>query len=127
MMVTSAVVEAVRAEARATHPQECCGLLYGSAVAITAHQSAANIHACPETHFEIDPQALIDAHRAMRNGGPHVVGYYHSHPTGPPEPSATDIAMAAEDGMIWVIVAAGEVRLWRAGASGFSALSYTTI
>lgn len=127
MMVTSAVVEAVLAEACAALPHECCGLLFGSADAITASRAAANIHASPETRFEIDPQTLIEAHRAMRSGGPRVVGYYHSHPAGPPEPSATDAAMAGGDGMIWAIVAAGEVRLWRSGADGFSALSYIVI
>ncbi len=63
----------------------------------------------------------------MRMGGPELAGYYHSHPNGPLEPSATDRALAAADGMIWAIVALGEVRLWRAGPHGFTALSYTTV
>jgi len=127
MTVTSGVLEAVLAEARAAHPRECCGLLFGGLSGITNYEPAINIHPTPETHFEIDPQALIDALRAMRNGGPRVVGYYHSHSKGPPEPSATDAAMAAGDGMIWAIIAAGEVRLWRATGDGFSALSYIVI
>lgn len=125
--VTSGVLGAVLAEARAAHPRECCGLLFGDTNAITGYRPAVNVHPNPETHFEIDPQVLIDAHRAMRRGGPRLVGYYHSHPAGPAEPSATDRAMAARDGMIWAIVAGDELRLWRAGGEGFSALSYTVI
>lgn len=127
MTVTSAVLDGMLAEARAAHRRECCGLLFGDEGTITARQPAANVHPSPETHFEIDAQTLIDAHRAMRNGGPRVIGYYHSHPKGPPMPSATDAAMAAGDGMVWAIVAAGEVRLWRATALGFRALSYRVI
>ena len=78
------------AAARARHPQEACGLLLGREQAIASIRECANVHPQPERHFEIDPQALIDAHRAARSGGPEIVGYWHSHPVGPPEPSATD-------------------------------------
>ena len=122
--VTSAVLEALLAEALGAAPRECCGLLFGTGTAVTAHLPAANFHAAPETHFEIDPQALIDAHRAMRSGGPQLVGYYHSHPSGAPEPSATDRALAARDGMIWAIVGGGRVALWRAGGDGLQPLPY---
>ena len=126
--VTSAVLEALLAEAHATLPHECCGLLFGTAAAIAAHRPAANVHPAPQSHFEIDPQALIDGHRAMREGGPALVGYYHSHPAGPPEPSTTDRALAARDGMIWAIVGLGagerRVALWRAGGDGLQPLPY---
>ena len=70
---------------------------------------------------------MIDAHRAMRDGGPRLIGYYHSHPRGPARPSATDRKMAAGDGMIWAIAGEGELRLWRDGENGFAALSYTRV
>ena len=125
--LTSDVETALLAEARAHHPREACGLLFGTATAIMAHRPAANVHPTPESHFEIDPQALIDAHRAMRGGGPRLVGYYHTHPKGPPAPSPTDRAMALGDGMIWAIVGEGRVCLWRDDAGGFTALSYERV
>jgi proteasome lid subunit RPN8/RPN11 len=125
--VTSAVRDALLAEARAAHPLECCGLLFGSDQSIAAHRPVANVHPAPHGQFEVDPQALIDAHRAARQGGPRLVGYYHSHPSGSLEPSATDRARAAGDGMIWAIVTRDALALWRAGQNGFSALSYTTL
>lgn len=111
--VTSGVIAALLAEARGAGPLECCGLLFGDETMIERAQPAANVHPTPRTHFEIDAQALIDAHRSMRSGGPRLIGYYHSHPQGPPAPSATDRAMAAGDGMIWAIVGEGRVTLWR--------------
>ena len=94
---------------------------------ITTLQPARNVHPTPETHFEIDPQALIDAHRAARGGGAEVLGYYHSHPHGPAEPSATDRALAARDGRVWAIAAKGEVRFWRDDEPGFEPLSLRVI
>ena len=124
MRIAETLVAALLAEARAAHPREACGLLFGTTHAVAAHQPAANVHPMSETHFEIDPQALIDAHRAARGGGPEIVGYYHSHPTGPPEPSATDRALAARDGMVWAIIGSGRVTLWRAGGDGLQPLPY---
>jgi proteasome lid subunit RPN8/RPN11 len=124
--VTSAVLEALLTEARRAHPLEACGLLFGREGAIDAHRPAANVHASPATHFDIDPQALIDAHRAMRLGGRRLVGYYHSHPSGLPEPSATDRALAAADAMIWAIIGQGRVTLWCAGGDGLQPLPYRT-
>lgn len=124
--VTSTVITALCEHATIAAPHECCGILLGDSQRVTAIQRTANVHSTPETHFEIDPQALIDAHRAARAGGPQVAGYYHSHPSGPPEPSATDRAMAAGDGRIWAIIGGnGKIRFWRDMPEGFQSVSYT--
>ena len=112
------------AEAARAHPSECCGILLGEGAAITAIAPAANVHASPESHFEIDPQALVDAHRNARSGGPQVLGYYHSHPNGLARPSATDEAMATGQRLIWAIIAAGRITFWREGDARFAALPY---
>ena len=122
--VSSDVVERLLAEAGSAHPRECCGILLGQGERIEAAVPADNVHPAPETHFEIDPAALIAAHRRAREGGPQVAGYYHSHPGGAAVPSATDRAMAAGDGAVWAIVAAPSLRLWLSAASGFEALPY---
>ncbi|MGZ3173299.1 MAG: Mov34/MPN/PAD-1 family protein [Croceibacterium sp.] len=112
------------AAARASS-EEACGLLLGRDGRIEEAVQARNVHSSPRTHFEIDPQALIDAHRAEREGGPHVIGYYHSHPLGPPAPSENDRAMASGDGRVWAIVGEGDVTFWRDDEDGFAALSYS--
>ena len=128
VQVTSQALGQMRAAAAAAHPREACGLLLGKGARIIHVLEAANVHPSPETHFEIDPQALIDAHRAARHeGAPQVIGYFHSHPQGPPEPSATDRACGAGDGKVWAIVASGHTQFWRDGEQGFAALSFTMI
>lgn len=104
------------------HPYEACGLLLGGGAHVHTVMPTANVHPAPAMHFEIDPQALIDAHRAARLGGPEVLGYYHSHPHGPPAPSATDTAMASGDGRVWAIVGQGQVCWWRDLPDGFAAV-----
>lgn len=125
--VTSNALAAMRAHAAAAHPLEACGVLLGEGARIIAARPASNVHPSPATHFEIDPQALIDAHRAARSGGEQVIGYYHSHPVGEAAPSATDRASAAGDGRVWAIIAGAEVRFWIDGEAGFSPLPLSLI
>ena len=124
LQVSSDVLNALLAAAEQAHPRECCGILLGEGDAITAILPAANIHPAPEAHFEIDPQALINAHREAREGGPQVLGYYHSHPNGLARPSATDEAMSTGQSLVWAIIAADRVTFWREGDGGFTALPY---
>jgi proteasome lid subunit RPN8/RPN11 len=134
--VTREVLRAVQSAAVSAHPFEACGLLLGTRdngrAAITAFTQTANVHPEPRTHFEIDPSALIDAHRDERSGGRNLLGYYHSHPSGDPRPSATDRASSAGDGRIWAIIggingAERDIMFWEDGAEGFNALSYAVI
>jgi len=122
--VSRPVLEALFDEAARAMPEECCGLLLGRAGAIEESRPAANIAEERLRRFEIDPQALVDAHRAARVGGPHVVGYYHSHPSGPAAPSPTDRAQAAHDGSVWAIIGESGVTFWRDEEAGFVPLSY---
>lgn len=130
LQVASGVIATLIAEAASAAPAECCGILFGRAL-IEQARPAANIAPEPLRHFEIEPAALIAAHRAARSGGLPVIGYYHSHPAGHPVPSATDCEHAGGDGSIWAIVApgpgGGDVAFWRDDASGFEALSYEVV
>lgn len=121
-VLTSGVLATLREEAAKAHPLECCGLLLGQGGQVLEVRPTANVHPLPERHFEIDPAALIAAHRAAREGGAQVLGYYHSHPVGPAEPSATDRVTASGDGRIWAIIAGELVRMWLDGPDGFQPL-----
>jgi len=98
-------------------------LLFGTDEAIDGFQVADNVAEDPLSRFEIDPRALIAAMRAERAGGAKIVGYWHSHPGGDATPSATDAAMAAPDGKLWLIVAGEAVTAWRAGEGGFTPIT----
>ncbi len=127
LMVTSGAMATLLDEAACAVPEECCGLLLGQGGKIEEARPAANVAADRCRHFEIDPLALIAAHRAARGGGLAVLGYFHSHPIGEAVPSATDRAQASGDGQIWAIIAGGQVRFWRDLASGFEALSLRVV
>ncbi|SFP75110.1 Mov34/MPN/PAD-1 family protein [Sphingomonas rubra] len=97
---------------------EACGLLLGSGLRVDAVEPCRNVAADPARWFEIDPAALIAAHRRARAGEPAVIGCFHSHPGGRAEPSPRDAADAAPDGGIWIVVAGDHVTAWRAVAGG---------
>ena len=122
LVVARSVIATVLQRAARTAPEEACGLLLGNADRIESAVPTRNVHPTPRTHFEIDPAALIAAHKVAREGGAGIAGYWHSHPTGPAAPSATDRASASGDGRIWAIVADGVVAFWRDASGGFEAL-----
>lgn len=121
--VTSGAMATLREEAERAAPNECCGLLLGQGGRIEQAVATANVSPDPHVRFEVDPAALFAAHRAARTGGPQVLGYFHSHPSGHPVPSATDCEHSTGDLCIWAIVAGGEVAFWRDSGNGFTPLS----
>ena len=126
--ISSALIEEMLAYAASAAPQEACGIMFADDPAEPARISrlapSPNMHSAPETHFEIDPQLLIDALRQERAGGARVAGYYHSHPVGLARPSATDHALSPGDGRLWAIIAGGKAAFWRDGEDGFQKVSY---
>lgn len=125
--IPAKVIDQIRTAARSANPRETCGLLLGREGRITMVREARNVHPTPATHFEIDPQALIDAYREEREGGLQLLGYFHSHPTGDAVPSRTDEALRAGDGKVWAIVAGSDVRFWLDAPKGFCPLSYEVV
>ena len=98
--------QVLSAAARA-YPSECCGLIEGTDAedgwrGLAVHE-AANLAEDPARHFLIDPQAQFDLMRALRGSKHRVIGCFHSHPNGAPEPSATDRASAFESDFLWLI------------------------
>jgi proteasome lid subunit RPN8/RPN11 len=110
--IASRVRETLLAEAVAAAGEECCGLLLGTPGRIAAIVPARNVAADPARSFEIDPATLLRTHREARGRGEQVIGHYHSHPDGQPEPSLRDAARAVGNGDIWLIIAAGTINAW---------------
>ncbi len=99
------------AAAQAAFPHEACGLLIGrrdgATVTVTALHPAANVSPTPRASFAIDPAVQFSLQRALRGTGRAVVGCFHSHPNGRPEPSQRDRANGSAEGFVWIIVATG--------------------
>src|SRR5438132_4685724 len=105
--IRQAALDAVIAHARETHPVECCGMLIGSGASIDEAVRAKNIAESPR-RFLIDPKDHIDARRSARGRALEVLGFYHSHPQAPAEPSPTDIPEAAYPEAVHLIVSLGD-------------------
>ena len=83
------------AHARASAPEECCGLLGGEGNRAANVYPLRNVAPRPEVAYEAAPEELFEAQRLMRVRGETPVGVYHSHPrSAEPEPSRTDVRLA---------------------------------
>jgi len=91
------------AHARESAPRECCGLLLGDGEVAQEVIRGRNVHATPETRYEIDPQQLRAALRAHDDSDRYLVGIYHSHPRTEPKPSEFDVANARWPAQVYVL------------------------
>lgn len=122
MTTQQQVLDAIRAHGEAAYPQECCGFLLGRTSGegnrVRALWKAENRHGDDRRrHYQITPADYREADREARQQGLDVIGFYHSHPDHPAQPSPTDLAEATFPGYTYVIVAvqrgkAAELTAW---------------
>jgi desampylase len=62
-----------------------------------------NVHATPETRYEIDPGQLREAIAGSDDSDRFLVGIYHSHPRTEPKPSEFDVANARWPEQVYVL------------------------
>ncbi|WP_108810142.1 Mov34/MPN/PAD-1 family protein [Sphingorhabdus sp. Alg231-15] len=118
LAISSAILNDLQQLAREMAPEEACGLLFGNNGTVLSAKTTKNVAGNRLHHFEIDPVDLIAAERAMRDHGPEIIGYFHSHPSGEVVPSKTDAAMAAPDGRIWLIINGHDAAAWQSVENG---------
>ncbi|MDR2819052.1 MAG: M67 family metallopeptidase [Desulfovibrio sp.] len=89
--------DAVRIEGEEAYPDECCGFLLGTLEKdglrnVVEILPVANARERKERHhrFHIDADDFMRAERQARSGELDIVGFYHSHPDHPAEPSEYD-------------------------------------
>jgi len=106
----------IYAHAWRAHPEECCGLLLGSADRVEAVVPVANAAARDREHrYLIAPRKWLRVDRIAAARGWEILGYYHSHPGGGPAPSAVDAALAWP-GYVYLIVGYGPPDRWVSAA-----------
>lgn len=96
--------------------EEICGILAGERNGdapsdesrVEAVHRATNVADTPATRYVIDPEEQLRIIEEIEDGGREVVGFYHSHPEGPPVPSETDAERAAWPGYSYAICVPGE-------------------
>ena len=127
LVLPATLRDAVLEHAREGRPEEVVGVLAGERgedrSVVERRYPAENAAATPETRYEIAPAEELELLERADEAGLDVVGFYHSHPRGPPAPSETDARLAAWPGRSYVVVSlAGEtptVGSWRWTGEGF--------
>ncbi|QKG93480.1 M67 family peptidase [Halorubrum sp. SS7] len=90
---------------------EVCGVLAGDRgtdgdpSVVTETHPAENVADTPEIRYRMDPETQLELIETVEAAGRDVVGFYHSHPTGPTHPSETDAARATWPDRSYVICA----------------------
>lgn len=112
---------------------EICGLLGANANGLPSTCYPISNHAdSPHNRFLLEPTQQIATLQQMRDKGESLFAIYHSHPTAPAEPSATDIAQASYPEALHLIISLNtkgilELRGFRIVAGQVSELGLTLI
>lgn len=116
-------LDAIREHAASVYPDECCGALIG---APGGNGTSRVVEALPlpnateeaaRRRFLVRPADYRAAEERARAAGANLIGFYHSHPDHPAQPSRYDLEHAWPN-LSYVIVAVsggrpGDVRSWR--------------
>jgi proteasome lid subunit RPN8/RPN11 len=125
-VLTRAAYDAVLDHAQADAPLEACGAFIGERVEredgdgngrggggdgdeavirrVTAVRRVPNVADAPRVRYELDPETTLAVFDEAEATGTEVVGFYHSHPSGPSHPSGTDREQARWPDNVYVVV-----------------------
>ena len=92
-------VDTMKAHARQTYPEECCGILFGTIEGDKkiVHDALAIDNSSEQQRtrrFIITPEDYRNAEALATGKGLDVLGFYHSHPDHPARPSQFDLEHA---------------------------------
>ena len=112
------IVDAIRAHGRETYPHECCGAMIGRDGEVIETLALPNTtEEGPRRRFLVRPNDYRDAEVRAGERSCDLLGFYHSHPDHPAQPSQYDLDHAWPF-FSYVIVSVqngepGELRSWR--------------
>jgi proteasome lid subunit RPN8/RPN11 len=113
------------AHVKACLPEEACGLLGGAGEEALRVLPVVNV-AASATRFRMDPEGQVRAMAELEEAGLDLLAIYHSHPSGPATPSATDLEEAAYPDaaqLIW----APESGAWTCSAYRLTGTGFQTV
>jgi proteasome lid subunit RPN8/RPN11 len=92
LLLNTQVDAAIRAHGAETYPNECCGALIGRDGVVTETLALPNTtEEGPRRRFMVRPQDYRAAERRAGELGGELLGFYHSHPDHPAQPSQYDL------------------------------------
>lgn len=101
-------LEKLRRLAELAYPNEFCAILVGRQAG--AKSSVCSVVACRNEHpepahaYSIAPEVLLRVQRESRQNAQDVIGFVHSHPDHPAEPSDSDLRQAYWPGRVYGII-----------------------
>ena len=91
LQIAAAHWRQMKAHILSTLPEEACGLLGGIQNQVQTVWPITNSLHSP-TRFRMEPTEQLKAFLWLEEHHQQLLGIFHSHPNGPPTPSATDLA-----------------------------------
>jgi len=143
LLLPAAVRDALHERRVAGAAAEVCGVLVGDRASdadgagdgvadtgatdrVAEAVPVANVAADPERFYELDPAETVATIEDAETRGRDAIGFYHSHPRGPAEPSETDRDRATWTGYVYAIVAPEEIVAYRWTGEAFRPLRVET-
>jgi proteasome lid subunit RPN8/RPN11 len=116
--LSDGVVAAIRDHGRQTYPNECCGALIGiDGRVVEAYSLPNTTEEGPRRRFLVRPADYRAAEARATQRGAALLGFYHSHPDHPAQPSPYDLEHAWPSfSYVIISVRNGEpddIRSWR--------------
>jgi len=97
LVVNAELAEQIRAHGVATYPHECCGALFGRDAEAGGVREVMALFPLvnrrddsAHNRFSVSAEDVILADKKAREQGLDVIGWYHSHPDHPAQPSKYD-------------------------------------
>lgn len=105
LVITTDLVDAMVAHARADHPDEACGIIAGPEGSDRPERHVAMINAeRSPTFYRFDSGEQLRLWREMDDADEAPVVIYHSHTATEAYPSRTDISFASEPDAHYVLI-----------------------
>jgi proteasome lid subunit RPN8/RPN11/molybdopterin converting factor small subunit len=101
--VAQAILDDIYAHAAADYPNECCGLLSGTGLAVRRGHRMRNVEASPVVYL-MDPKEQLTVFDRIDRDGEELIAIYHSHTHSAAYPSPTDVRLAYYPESVYVIV-----------------------
>ena len=108
--ITQTLFEEIERHGRDAYPEECVGALIGTVAAGGKARTVERLFPIDNRSGEnrrrrylVSPLDYLAAERAADSAAKTLLGFYHSHPEHPAEPSATDLAWA-QPNFVYIIM-----------------------
>ncbi len=91
LQINKTIYDEIIGHAKSAYPHECCGALVGKGKVVVKARLMENINKeRANDRYGINPKELLKIEKEASANGLDVIGFYHSHPDHPDQPSAFD-------------------------------------